>query len=360
MKNVIIDTIIKRLESENLPIRNWYSKKRILVTGGAGFIGSWLTRALAALNSQVYVVDNLWRGSMDNLHDEDGAMVIPISEQFLFGDLQDYQIAKESIKKSQPDIVFHLADIVAGINYVFSHEPFIFRTNMLINSNVFFACQEENVPRVVYLGTACSYPKEKQLAVGGKPLCEDQVYPANPESGYGWSKLMGEYELQLLAKYTKIDIGILRLHNVYGPRSILSKKRSQVIPSLIRKAICYPKEEFIVWGSGKQTRDFIFVGDVIDALLRLPLKGMNNGVIQVSSAQETSVADLASTIVKISGKTIPITFDNTKPEGDIGRCGDYSKASTVLGWKHFTSMEEGLRLTYEWAQKYIRDGKLDD
>jgi GDP-D-mannose 3', 5'-epimerase len=360
MKNEMINIVINRLEREKNLTAHWYSNKRILVTGGAGFIGSWLVKALTALGSQVYIVDNLWRGSMDNLRDEDGNMVVPVSEQFTLGDLHDYQVARNSIKKSQPDIVFHLADIVAGINYVFSHEPFIFRTNMLINSNVFSACQEEKVPRVVYLGTACSYPKELQLATGAKPLQEDQVYPANPESGYGWSKLMGEYELQLIAKYSKIDIGILRLHNVYGPGSVLSSKRSQVIPSLIRKAIHFPKEAFIVWGSGKQTRDFIFVGDVIDALLRLPLMGLNRGVIQVSSAQETSVADLASAIVKISKKAIPINYDITKPEGDVGRCGDFSKASEILGWKPFTPLEEGLRITYEWAEKYIMDGKLDD
>lgn len=357
MENKIISRIINQLASENIPARNFNSGKKILVTGGAGFIGSWLVKALTSLNSQVFVIDNLWRGSKDNLLQENGQPVISMDDQFILGDLMDYGIARAVLKKTQPDIVFHLADIVAGIDYVFHNEPFIFRSNMIINSNIFSACQEANIPNVIYLGTACSYPKKVQMKTGGKPLVEDQVYPADPESAYGWSKLLGEYELQLLSRYSAFEIGILRLHNVYGPNSIIAKQRSQVIPSLIRKAISFPEEQFLVWGSGKQTRDFIFVGDVIDAILRLPINGMGKGVIQISSGVETSVADLASTIVQISGKEIPILFDASKPEGDVGRSGNYSKATSILGWKPSTSIEEGLRLTYQWAERMIRDGK---
>jgi nucleoside-diphosphate-sugar epimerase len=166
---------------------------------------------------------------------------------------------------------------------------------------------------------------------------------------------MGEYESELLAKNSEIQVGILRSHNVYGPRSILSKKRSQVIPSLIRKAVRYPEEEFIVWGSGKQARDFVFVGDVVDAILRLPLKGMDKGVIQIGTAQETTVAELAAMIVEISGKEIPIRFDKDKPEGDRGRSGNYNKAKTILGWDVFTPLKDGLKQTYNWAYKQIED-----
>ncbi len=191
---------------------------------------------------------------------------------------------------------------------------------------------------------------------------EEQISPADPESAYGWSKLMGEYEAELVGRYSNMDVGILRLHNIYGPRSSLSIKRSQVIPSLIRKAARYPDEDFVVWGSGKQARDFVFVGDVVDALLRLPLKGMNEGAIQIGSAQETTIAELAQAIVKESGKEISIKFDTTKPEGDGGRSGNYDKARRVLGWKVFTPLQDGLKQTYEWAHDQIHSKKvnLDD
>jgi GDP-D-mannose 3',5'-epimerase len=185
------------------------------------------------------------------------------------------------------------------------------------------------------------------------------MYPANPESAYGWSKLMGEYEAELLSKNSETRVGIARFQNVYGPRSIMSVKRSQVIPSLIRKAIRYPDEEFIVWGSGRQSRDFIFVGDVVDALLRIPLRGMGCGPINIGTAQETTISDIAFSIAKISGKQIDIKFDKSKPEGDGGRSGNYDKAKEILGWNVFTTLEEGLRQTYEWAYEQIIDLKID-
>jgi GDP-D-mannose 3', 5'-epimerase len=350
--------ILERLYQENLH-PEFFSGKRVLITGGAGFIGSWLVEALVRLGAKVFVLDNLWRGSLDNLQKDGSAYWIPLSEQFVLGDLKEYHVALSACIKTKPDIVFHLADIVAGVDYVFANEPFLFRANLLINTNVFSAAREAGVKQLVYVGTACSYPKKLQEKPGSIPLFEDQVYPADPESAYGWSKLMGEYEAELLGRYSDTQIGILRLHNVFGPRSIMSIKRSQVIPSLIRKAIRYPEEDFIVWGSGKQSRDFVFVGDVIDALLRLPLKGMNKGPIQIGTSKETSVADLASMIVQISNKEIPIIFDKTKPEGDAGRCGSYAKAEQILGWKVSTSIFDGLKQTYQWAENQIKNSRIN-
>ena len=358
MSSLMITKIIDRFLQEKMKI-DWYSNKNVLVTGGAGFIGSWLVEALVRLGAKVYVVDNLWRGSQENLRKDDSSSWIAIADQFLLGDLREYHAALSACLKAKPDIVFHLADIVAGIDFVFANEPFLYRANMLINTNIYAAIQEAGIKNVVYLGTACSYPQPLQEKPGGVPLVEEQVYPANPESAYGWSKLLGEYEAELLARHSNLNVGILRLHNVYGPRALLSEKRSQVIPSLIRKAIRYPEEEFRVWGSGKQARDFVFVSDVIDALLRVPLRGMGQGVIQIGTAKETTIAELASTIVDISGKNINIMFDRTKPEGDGGRSGNYEKAKRILGWDVFTSLRAGLEQTYAWAYDQINNGKVD-
>lgn len=358
MCNLLISAILERLVKEKQDL-GWFSGKRILVTGGAGFIGSWLVEALCRLGSDVYVVDNLWRGSLENLRKEDGTCWIQPSDHFLLGDLRDYHVALSACLKAKPDIVYHLADIVAGIDFVFGNEPFLFRSNILINTNTFSAVKEAGIGSIIYVGTACSYPKVLQKKPGGIPLLEEQIYPAEPESAYGWSKLMGEYEATLLAEDANLQTGILRLHNVYGPRSILSVKRSQVIPSLIRKAIRYPDEEFIVWGTGKQARDFVFVGDVVDALLRLPLKGMCQGPIQIGTAKETTIAEVASIIVKISGKQIPIYFDTEKPEGDGGRSGNFEKAKRILGWDVFTPLEAGLKETYDWANLQIMEHRVD-
>ena len=358
MKNTLVDTVLERLSAEKINL-DWYNGKRCLVTGGAGFIGSWLVEALVKLGAEVHVVDNLWRGSLDNLVDEDGRPWICIEEQFSYGDLREYHTALSACLRAKPDIVFHLADIVAGIDFVFANEPFLFRANLLINTNMFTAVQEAEIENLIYLGTACSYPQVLQTMAGGVPLIEEQAFPANPESAYGWSKLIGEYEAELLAKHSNINVGILRLHNVYGPRGLLSLKRSQVIPSLIRKAVRYPEEDFVVWGSGRQARDFVFVGDVVDAILRLLLKGMGQGAIQIGTAQETSIARLAAIIADVSGKDIPIRFDTTRPEGDVGRSGNYNKARQLLNWQVFTPLEEGLRQTYTWAYDQIKNKNIN-
>ncbi len=358
MQNYLVSKILQRLSQEKMEIE-WFYGKRVLVTGGAGFIGSWLVEALVRLGAEVYVVDNLWRGSLDNLKKEDGTYWISLSDHFMLGDLQEYHIALTACLRAQPDIIFHLADIVAGIDFVFANQPFLFHANMLINTNMFTAARESKVEKLVYVGTACSYPQTLQGKPGATPLVEELMYPADPESAYGWSKLMGEYEAMLLAENSDTQVGILRFQNVYGPRSILSKKRSQVIPSLIRKAIQHPSEEFIVWGSGKQARDFVFVGDVIDALLRLPLKGMGQGAINIGTATETTIAEIASKLVKISAKPIQIKFDVEKPEGDGGRSGNYDKAKRLLSWDVFTSLDDGLKQTYDWAYDQITNNKVN-
>jgi nucleoside-diphosphate-sugar epimerase len=354
----MITSLLERLSRTDLDL-HWYAGRRILVTGGAGFIGSWLVEALARLGSDVYIVDNLWRGSLANLKRADGTSWIRLADHFTLADLREYSAALTACLKAKPDLVFHLADVVAGVDFVFANEPFIFRTNLLINSNILAAAVECGVPRLTYLGTACSYPKSLQATSGGAPLVEQQAYPADPESAYGWSKLMGEYEAELVGNHSAMQVGILRAHNIYGPRTLLSVTRSQVIPSLIRKAIRYPEEEFVVWGSGKQARDFLFVADAVDALLRLPLRGMPKGPIQIGTAVETTVAQLASLIVELSGKDIPIRFDTQKPEGDRARSGSYEKAKEELGWDVTTALRDGLAITYEWASEQIHNGKVN-
>jgi len=329
---------------------NW-KNKRVLITGGAGFIGSNLLSHLVQNGAEVRVADNLWRGKLSNFISKNG-YIIDIEKQFFKIDLTDYNNCKKVVKDQE--IIFHLADVVAGINYVFGNEMFIFRKNMLINTNTLRAAIENGKCKYIYVGTACSYPKEMQDKLNPPPLKEEDAYPANPESSYGWSKLMGEYECELAQRENLIDIGILRLHNVYGPKCDFSIEKSQVIPSLIRKAINYPAEEFEVWGSGTQRRAFVYVDDVVDALISIVEKGMNKGPIQIGPDSSTSVREIAETIISISGKKIIAQYDTTKREGDVDRYADWSKAKEILDWSPKTSIEDGLRCTYEWIKSQIQ------
>ena len=227
-----------------------------------------------------------------------------------------------------------------------------------MNSNMLDAAISNNVKKYLYVGTACSYPEEMQSELNPPPFKEEDAYPASPESAYGWSKLMGEYECELAQKEGKIETGILRLHNVYGPPCEMSPEKSQVIPSLCRKAIKFPEEEFVVWGSGEQRRAFLFVDDVVDAIQALLEKGMNKGVIQIGPNESHSIADIAKKIVTLSGKDINIQFDKSKPEGDKDRSADSSKARKIIGWTQKVSIDDGLNRTYQWANTHLRKSSI--
>ncbi len=325
----------------------------ILVTGGAGMIGSNLVKRLVALGHDVGVVDNLSRGRTDYLLNDDGRHVIDLGRQLHVRDLSVPGQADDLLE--DVDIVFHLADIVAGIGYVFNHQGSIFRQNLLINSNVIEAVRHHPVKGFIYVGTACSFPQQKQYGVEAPPLKEEDLYPAHPESAYGWSKLMGEYETELLGQESGVPVAVLSLHNVYGPPCDFSETSGQVIPALIRKAVRHPAEPFVVWGSGAQGRAFVHVRDVVDALVLAMDRGLDQGAIQIGPDVCTTIREVAETVIEVSGKSIELRYDTSRPEGDRGRCADYSKARRVLGWEPRVSLREGLAETYRWVEARIGD-----
>lgn len=176
---------------------------------------------------------------------------------------------------------------------------------------------------------------------------------------------MGEYEAQLAMEKDVFNVGLLRFHNVYGPLSDYSNTSSQAIPSLIRKAISYPTERYIVWGSGNQYRDFVYISDVVRALLAVKDHGMNCGVIQIGSRQPTTISELAFRIARIVGeqknRSIELEFDFCKPEGDQGRIAGGDRAQTLLNWDAKVSLEDGLRMTVAWMEnvlEYINERRI--
>lgn len=329
--------------------------RKILVTGGAGMIGSNLVKRLVKEGNEVFVIDNLWRGKLDYLQDEKGELVIPDSHFYQL-DLLQPNIADDVISKV--DYVVHLADIVAGIDYVFSNQGSLFRENNLINSNTITTVRKykKSIKGFIYVGTACSFPLTRQNSIDVIPLREEELYPALPESAYGWSKLMGQYETELLELETGIPTCTLMFHNVYGSPCDFGE-RSQVIPALIRKAIQFPKEPFNVWGSGEQGRAFIHVNDIVEGIILSLDKGWSKGHIQLGPSICTSIKEIAETVTEISGKKIEIFYDTSKPEGDKARSADYSKAKEILGWEPKTDLREGLEQQYNWIMKQIEDGK---
>lgn len=315
-------------------------------------IGSNLVKKLIKQNHEVLIIDNLWRGKLEYLQAQETGMPVLDLNKFFF----NLDLSKE-IADIRPfegvDYIYHLADVVAGIDYVFNNQCSLFRQNILINTNTVDLARRLKVKGFIYAGTACSFPADLQNSFDYKLLKEDDLYPANPESAYGWSKLMGIYEADLLEKELGIPVLTIIFHNIYGSPCDYSQSRSQVIPALIRKAINYPKEDFVVWGSGKQSRAFLHVDDVVNALLLGLEKGLGKGYIQIGPDYSTSIAEIARNVVEISNKKIDIVFDTNKPEGDKARAANYNKAIELLGWEPQVSIMEGLRECYSWVEKQL-------
>lgn len=326
---------------------------KVCITGGAGMIGSTLLNKLVALGKDVIVIDNFWRGKKENI---DNIPNWDYNKSFFNIDLSDPTNENHIINAIEScDVVIHLADIVAGIGYVFNNQYEIFKVNNQINSNLFNACSKSGIKKILYAGTACSFPKDLQMSLTAV-LKEEQLFPAEPESAYGWSKLMGTLELQYMAEKFNIDVTTLMLHNVYGPNCDLDPKRSQVIPSIIKKMIeLNPGEELQVWGSGNQGRAFIHVDDIANAFILALNKADLPKIIQIGPSYCTSIKELVLTLKdKILKKDIAIFYDTTKPEGDLGRCADYSLANKTLGWEPLVNLENGLMTTTNWIEKQLK------
>lgn len=347
----IDDIIVSRL-SRGAQAWMVFEMTHVLITGGAGMIGSNLTRRLVAAGVRVTIVDNLWRGRLDYLAG------VPADRFDLDRDFHRRDLSRPGALDDLlggVEYVFHLADIVAGIGFVFANELTIFRQNLLINTHVVESVARAGaIKGYIYPGTACSFPRELQTGVDARPLREDDMLPASPESAYGWSKLMGLYEAELLEKEHGVPVGLPVLHNVYGGPCDYSAERSQVLPALVARAVAYRAPgDFVVWGDGGQGRAFVHVDDVVDALIATMERGLGHGIIQIGPDQCTSIRTAAEAIVRASGKAIRIDFDLTKPTGDRGRCADYAKARDVLGWAPRTDFEDGVSRLYEWIATSI-------
>jgi len=318
---------------------------KTVVTGGAGFIGSHLVKRLLDEGRDVAVADDFSRGGMLNLRD----LGVQLEPQRV--DLRDYSQALGIVKHAET--IFHLAARVGSVEYLHSSDAAEVRAlqdNLTIDANIFRACSEAGVSRIVYASSVSVYPIDLQR----KPnvvLSEEDLRYFNPEGGYGWAKVLGEIQLQWMKN---VDGGIARIFNVYGEGEPLDGT-AHVIPALIRKAIAYPKEDFIVWGDGNQSRCLIYVSDCVEALMRLEDKACNPPVIlNLGSDAPIPVSVIAQKVVAISGKHIEIKYDPSRPVGPISRTADIGKARALLGWQPETTLDDGLRRTYAWGERRLR------
>jgi len=338
------------------------SKNRVVVTGGAGFIGSHLVKELIEEGKEVIVIDDLSSGSIKNLLN---LGLKPSDFELKKIDLTNYHQTLEALGGA--DTIFHLAARIGGIKYLHeseSAELLTIQENLAIDANVFRACLEKNIKKIIYPSSSAVYPLDKQYSFGTvfseddfslDSKKQDQRFKfrmsINPDGGYGLAKILAEIQLNLI-KNTKI--GIARLFNVYGENEPLDE-RAHAISDLIRKAINYPKEKFIVWGDGNQTRDYVYVSDCVEFLLKLEEKISQESplTVNIGSGKATSIKEIAEKIIEISGKNIKPIYDPKKLVGPLSRTANIAKAKTLLNCQPKVSIEEGLKRTYCWIQKII-------
>jgi len=324
-------------------------QNKVYITGVAGMIGSNTARALLEDGLFVVGIDNLWRGTKDNIAD------LLLHKNFIFrhADLISDNDWYRDIDAT--DTLIHIADIVAGIGYVFSNEWSVFQKNLLINSSVARVVSQVEPARFIYLGTACSYPQHLQRSVKTSTLNESNKFPAEPESGYGWSKLVGEIEFRLVIKNTNTRFTVLDLHNVYGWPCIYRDTTSQVIPSLIFKALNAQDRKLHVWGDGRQGRAFLHVSDVVSAIRQTLVYSGTYSTFMIGPNHCTTIGEVAQLIQSHPKIGIDeIVFDLSKPTGDIGRFADSTLALRELGWSPEVNFQKGL---YELIDRIINDSE---
>jgi GDP-L-fucose synthase len=304
--------------------------RRVLVTGGTGFVGSRVTALLLGEGATVAVTS---RSAPEKRTDVEVCV----------GDLEDPGFAARACRGRE--IVLHLAAHVGGVEYNRVRHASLYLRNMRPFESVLEAAHAAGVARFLVTSSACVYPRE-----GPFPLAERDGTTGAPEAtnaGYGWAKRMQEYLGAAFAREHGLSVAIARPFNAYGPGDDFRPERSHVIAALVRRA-CAGEDPFVVWGSGEQTRTFLYVDDFARGLLLVAEKHPVAEPVNLGSREEVSIRRLVEMVLRAAGHAPRVVFDPTRPEGQPRRSCDVTRMVEVLDWEPTTPLEEGLRRTVEW------------
>ena len=318
---------------------------RILITGGGGFIGSHLARELLKQGNFVRIAD---------LKFDDYIKEAYYSEKMNL----DLRIWKNCLKATDGiDLVYNLAANMGGIGFITEVGAEVMHDNTLINTYMLEASKQDKVKRYLFSSSACVYPTYRQTNPNVTELKEEDAYPADPDNFYGWEKLYTEKMCEAYQRDHNMDIRILRYHNVYGPEGTYKGGREKSPAALCRKvAEATNPGEITIWGDGKQTRSYCYIDDAVEATIKL-MESSYNKPINIGSDRLVTIDELANMIIKISEKQITKKYDPTAPQGVRGRNADLTLVKKVLNWKPKTTLEEGLKKTYEWIGTKVREEK---
>lgn len=317
----------------------FWKGKNVLVTGGAGFIGSHLVEMLLEKGANVKVADNLENGSLDNLKSCEKKI------EFVRGDLTKIEVCEKVSK--DVEIVLNLAAKVGGIGFNKAHPGTMFTSNILINTQMLEAARKNDIDRYLCVSSACVYPRYCTIPTPESEGFKDVPEPTN--DGYGWAKRMAEVQAQSYAEEYGMRIAIVRPYNAYGHRDHFDPEKSHVIPAIIKR-VFDGENPLIVWGNGEQSRAFIYVTDVAKGMLLATEKYPKADTINIGTDEEIKIKDLTYLIIGFSGKTPKpkVLFDTSKPAGQPRRNSDNTKAKKLIGFEAVTPLKEGLKKTIEW------------
>jgi UDP-glucose 4-epimerase len=319
-------------------------QRSVLVTGGAGFIGSHLADRLVALGARVRVVDNLSTGDRANLAHLDGRI------EFLVGDLRDPAVCGDAV--AGVHVVFHVAALPSVPRSLAdpwgSHDANVNATVRLLQ-----ACQAEGVRRVVYSGSSSAYGDTPELPK------RESMEPL-PRSPYAASKLASEHYVLAFARAGLVEGVALRYFNVFGPRQSPNSPYAAVIPLFLRAAL--RGEPAVVFGDGRQTRDFTYVENVVEANLLAadaPAERASGAVVNVGAGERTSLLELLELCRRVSGR--PIAVEHRPPRaGDVrDSLASLERIGAVLGYRPRVRLDDGLRRTWEWFRRQHGEAPRD-
>lgn len=315
----------------------WQAVK-VLVTGGASFIGSHLVDSLVEHGAKVTVVDNLSSGRLENLHPHLKTGDI----EFIEADLLLQDVAESCV--SGQACVFHLAADHGGRGYIDTHEANC-AANLTLDGLVFKACIQRGVERIVYASSGCVYPKGLQADPGKiVKLEERQVGPPYDADGiYGWGKLMGEKVLAAYAREHGVKAVSCRYFTAYGPRA----NESHAVMAMIARAFVR-QDPFEVWGTGEQLRNWTYISDIVAGTLEAASIAANGEAFNIGTMEATRVLDAAQIILQRFGHTATIVTRPDMPTGPYYRIADNAKLFERTAWRPSVTFAQGLAQTIDW------------
>ncbi|MDP2939757.1 MAG: GDP-L-fucose synthase [Candidatus Omnitrophota bacterium] len=305
--------------------------KRILVTGGSGFLGS-------------YVAGQLKKHGCKNIFLSD-------SKEY---DLVKMEAIERVYQNTKPDIVIHLAAKVGGIGANEKNPGKFFYDNLMMGVQMMEIGRQEGIEKFVALGTICCYPKFTTVAFKEEDLWNG--YPEETNAPYGLAKKMLLVQSQAYRKQYGFNSIFLMPVNLYGPKDNFDLESSHVIPAVIKKcvnAVKHNKKSITIWGTGKPTREFLYVEDAAEGIILAAENYNKSEPVNLGAGFEISIKELVGLIAKLTGFKGKVIWDTTKPEGQPRRSVDVSKAKKEFGFKARTPFEEGLKKTIEWYKKTI-------